>query len=36
VLGFDLSPLTHQWSIVGLWHYVELQGSGMCERANVW
>ena len=36
VPGFDLSPLTHQWSIVGLWHYERLQGSGMCERANVW
>ena len=36
VLGFDLSPLAHQWSIVSLWHYEGLQGSGMCERANVW
>ncbi len=31
VLGFDLSPLAHQWSIVGLWHYEWLQGAGICE-----
>jgi hypothetical protein len=28
VLGFDLSPLAHQWGIVSLWHHVGLQGSG--------
>lgn len=28
VLGFDLSPLAHQWGIVSLWHCVELQGLG--------
>ena len=29
MLGFDLSPLAHQWGIVSLWHYVGLRGSGM-------